>query len=69
MKLTKSQLRQLIKEEIQNVNEKFNLNPLRGAFGKGEFEPLKEVYNALRILAEGLDEAHVRINELERKQP
>ena len=65
MKLTKSQLRQLIKEEIQNVNEKFNL----GGFSKGEFAPLKEVYNALRILAESLDKASARINELERKQP
>ena len=53
MRLTKSKLKQIIKEELNEVSWE-NVNPL------------KEVYDALRTLADGLDNLEERIKFLER---
>ena len=52
MRLTKSKLKQIIKEELNEVSWE-NVNPL------------KEVYDALRTLADGLDNLEERIKNLE----
>tara|TARA_B100000809_G_C14652830_1_gene356605 strand:+ start:354 stop:530 length:177 start_codon:yes stop_codon:yes gene_type:complete len=54
MKLTKAELKQIIKEEISETSwfdEKIN--------------PLKEVYDGLRMLADGLDDLRERVKNLE----
>jgi len=56
MNLTKLKLKQLIKEELEKVDELFK--------SKGEFGPMKEIYNSLRILADGLDDVNKRVNQL-----
>ena len=54
MKITKTQLKQIIKEEIQQVNE-------------APAGILDEIYSALTSLADGLDDVNERLNRLEEK--
>jgi len=56
MKITKQQLKQIIKEELHK-------NSLQ-EFG----DPLEPIYDALREIGRGLDSLQKRIEELERKR-
>ena len=55
MKITKIQLKQIIKEELQHVNE-------------APAGILDEIYSALASLADGLDDVNERLNRLEEKE-
>jgi hypothetical protein len=59
MKLTKSKLKQVIKEELQNVLQEQKKNPLRGKFSKNfsrDQERMRKVINNLRWKAKKIDE-------------